>query len=238
MPDSGPKCIPEDEAGQQGSSNASGDRSDRLFHAQLSRAFWWLRGSKRCRDHAVCYELHRGLRHQGGHSRSSGVCCPLFMVGLEQAAQDQGRWDLAFQLMLLEYPPSQMWSYRGAGILQTGRARAFAPLCPQRWATVALAYTKEIDYIQSKPGAQQEGSSPGACCSSELKSKPKSKEEADQVPKCKAGSRRRAGLVNRRSEVGTSVGSDGGISFAAQCGTVPLPSSLPLHEDLQGESAL
>ena len=74
----------------------------------------------------------------------------LFMVGLEQAAQDQGRWDLAFQLMLLEDPPSQMWSYRGAGIPQTGRARAFAPLCPQRWATVALAYAKEIDFIQSK----------------------------------------------------------------------------------------
>ena len=74
----------------------------------------------------------------------------LLAVGLEQAAQDQGRWDLAFQLMLLEDPPSQMWSFRGTGIPQTGRARAFAPLCPQRWATVALAYTKEIDYIQTK----------------------------------------------------------------------------------------
>ena len=161
------------------------------------------------------------------------------MVELEQAAQDQGRCDLAFQLMLLEYPPSQMWSYRGAGILQTGRARAFAPLCPQRWATVALAYTKEIDYIQSKRlELNKKAPAPAPAAVSELKSKPKSKEEADQVPKCKAGSRRRAGLVNRRSEVGTSVGSDGGISFAAQCGTVPLPSSLPLHEDLQGESAL
>ena len=37
----------------------------------------------------------------------------LMAVGLEQAAQDQGRWDLGFQLMLLEDPPTQMWSYRG-----------------------------------------------------------------------------------------------------------------------------
>lgn len=74
----------------------------------------------------------------------------LLAVGLEQASQDNGRWDLAFQLMLLEDPPSQMWQYRSAGLAHTGRARAFAALCPQRWATVALAYTREIDFIQNK----------------------------------------------------------------------------------------
>ena len=42
----------------------------------------------------------------------------LMAVGLEQAAQDQGRWDLGFQLMLLEDPPTQMWSYRG-GLLNS-----------------------------------------------------------------------------------------------------------------------
>ena len=36
----------------------------------------------------------------------------------------------------------------------------------------------------------------------------------------------------------TSVGSDGGIFFAAQCGTFPLPSSLPTEGNPQGESAL
>lgn len=43
-----------------------------------------------------------------------------------------------------------MWTFRNAGLAQTGRARAFAALCPQRWATIALAYSKEIDYIQAR----------------------------------------------------------------------------------------
>ena len=76
----------------------------------------------------------------------------LLLVGLEQASMDQNRWDLAFQLMLLEDPPPGVFSYRGAAASQasTGRARSFAPLCPQRWTTIALAYVKEIDYIQSR----------------------------------------------------------------------------------------
>ena len=44
----------------------------------------------------------------------------LMAVGLEQAAQDQGRWDLGFQLMLLEDPPTQMWSYRGGRLNSEG----------------------------------------------------------------------------------------------------------------------
>ena len=74
----------------------------------------------------------------------------LMAVGLEQAAQDQGKWDLGFQLMLLEDPPAQMWAYRAAGASQIGRTRAFAPLCPQKWATIALAFAKEMDFIQSR----------------------------------------------------------------------------------------
>ena len=110
----------------------------------------------------------------------------LLAVGLEQAAQDQGKWDLAFQLMLLEDPPSQMWSYRGGGVPQTGRARAFAPLCPQRWATVALAYSREIDFIQNKrlelgkrppPPSAQGSTGPG----------PNPKPKRTKFPKAKGG---------------------------------------------------
>lgn len=74
----------------------------------------------------------------------------LTVLALEQAAQDQGRWDMAFLLLLVDEAPQTMSSYKGGGPAQTGRLRAFAPLCPQRWATVALAYIKECDYIQSK----------------------------------------------------------------------------------------
>ena len=71
----------------------------------------------------------------------------LLMVSVEQAVQDNNRWELAYQLCLLEEPPTQVWQSRGG---HSHRVRAFAPLCPQRWATVALAYTKEVDYIQTK----------------------------------------------------------------------------------------
>ena len=48
-----------------------------------------------------------------------------------------------------------------------GRLRAFAPLCAQKCAIVALAYAKEADYIQnrkaeiSKPKQQATEVSPG-----------------------------------------------------------------------------
>ena len=72
----------------------------------------------------------------------------LTITALEQAAQDNNRWELAYQLTLLEDPPSQLWSYRQTS--HNPRLRAFAPLCRQRWATIALAYMKELDYIQNR----------------------------------------------------------------------------------------
>lgn len=74
----------------------------------------------------------------------------LLLVAVEQAVQDQGKWDLAFQLMLVEDPPRAMFTYGGGVAHTTGRVKAFSSLCPQRWATVALAYAKELDFIQSR----------------------------------------------------------------------------------------
>ena len=74
----------------------------------------------------------------------------LMAVGLEQAAQDGSRWDLGFQLMLLD-APTTMWSYpRNSNLAQTRRQKAFGSLCPQKWATVALAYTREMDFIANR----------------------------------------------------------------------------------------
>ena len=73
----------------------------------------------------------------------------LLIVGIEQYAQD-GKWELGFLLTLLEDPPHQMWSYRNPVGANTGRMRAFAALCPQRWATISLAYLKELDFIQNR----------------------------------------------------------------------------------------
>lgn len=72
----------------------------------------------------------------------------LLMIGVEQAAMDSGRWELAYRLMLLEEAASQLWSYRNTSF--DPKLKAFSPLCPQRWTTIALAYSKEIDYIQAK----------------------------------------------------------------------------------------
>ncbi|CAL1156117.1 unnamed protein product, partial [Cladocopium goreaui] len=82
----------------------------------------------------------------------------LLMTAVEQAVQDGNKWELAYQLTLLEEPPSQMWAYRHS-ITQT-RLRAFAPLCPQRWATVALAYAKEVDFIQNRKNEMNKRSTP------------------------------------------------------------------------------
>ena len=104
----------------------------------------------------------------------------LLMVGVEQANLDGNRWDLAYRLMLLEEPPSQLWSYRSSGY--DPKAKAFAPLCPQKWTTVALAYSKEIDYINTR---RQEvvAAKPGSAASSSTVPGPKKK---GRFPKAKA----------------------------------------------------
>ena len=72
----------------------------------------------------------------------------LLMTGVDQANLDGNRWELAYRMMLLEEPPSQLWAYRTQGF--DPRARSFSPLAPQSWTTTALAFSKEMDYIQNK----------------------------------------------------------------------------------------
>ena len=86
----------------------------------------------------------------------------LLMVGVDQANLDGNRWELAYRMMLLEEPPSQLWAYRHPGF--DPRSKGFSPLAPQQWTTVALAYSKEMDYIQSKRQevtGQKQGQQPG-----------------------------------------------------------------------------
>lgn len=73
----------------------------------------------------------------------------LLAVSIEQTVMDGGRWGLGYQLSLLEDVPHQVWASRIASS-HTGRMRSFAPLCPQRWATISLAYIKEMDYIANR----------------------------------------------------------------------------------------
>eukprot|EP00435_Cladocopium_sp_Y103_P027487 s3398_g6.t1 len=67
---------------------------------------------------------------------------------LDQAALDQGKFDLAHLLCLQEEPPSTIFTNRQGNLL--AKTRAFSPLADQKWVTVALAYIKELDVITSK----------------------------------------------------------------------------------------
>ena len=100
----------------------------------------------------------------------------LLMTAVEQAVQDNNKWDLAYQLTLLEEPPSQLWAYRHA--VTQSRLRAFAPLCAQRWATIALAYAKEVDYIQNRKAevTKKQPHQPSADADPRPKPKPKKKQ--------------------------------------------------------------
>ena len=72
----------------------------------------------------------------------------LLMVGVDQANLDGNHWELAYCMMLLEEPPSQLWTYRTQGF--DPRSKSFSPLAFQQWTAIALAYSKEMDYIQAK----------------------------------------------------------------------------------------
>lgn len=72
----------------------------------------------------------------------------LTLVSLEQASLDGGKWDLAFLLSLQEEPPQALYTSRTSSA--NPRLRAFAPLCPQPWATSALAFVKEMDVISTR----------------------------------------------------------------------------------------
>ncbi len=72
----------------------------------------------------------------------------LSMVSLDQACQDNGKWEVAYLLCLLEDPPPGLYASRGR---QTNpRMTAFSPICPQVWATTTLAFVREMDLISAK----------------------------------------------------------------------------------------
>ena len=72
----------------------------------------------------------------------------LLSVMLEQAVMDGGRLDLAQVLTLQDDLPSSIFVNRQAGVLS--RSKSFSPLADQRWITIALAYLKEMDTLQTK----------------------------------------------------------------------------------------
>ena len=109
----------------------------------------------------------------------------LLAVTLDQAALDQGRFELANLLCLQEEPPSTIFTSRQTNVLN--RPRAFSPLADQRWVTVALAYIKELDVITSKRLELTNQSRPGtfSAASTGSDSTPAPSAKAKQQPKKK-----------------------------------------------------
>ena len=85
---------------------------------------------------------------QVGNLQAARDSAALMAVCLDQAALDNGRFDVALLLTLQEDPPSTVFSHKPMSTLS--RARAFTPLASQQWITVALAYVKELDLISAK----------------------------------------------------------------------------------------
>ena len=85
---------------------------------------------------------------QAGNLPAARDAVALMAVTLDQAALDNGRFDLANLLSLQEEPPSTVFSHKPANVLS--KTRAFTPLANQQWVTVALAYIKELDVISAK----------------------------------------------------------------------------------------
>eukprot|EP00435_Cladocopium_sp_Y103_P042131 s2497_g11.t1 len=104
----------------------------------------------------------------------------LLAVTLEQAVMDNGRFDLAAVLCLQDDLPSNIFVNRNAGAFS--RSRSFSPLADQRWVTIALAYLKELDAIQSKR-AELAGPS--------QKPTPGNQNPSSAQPKQKAGAKRK-----------------------------------------------
>lgn len=67
---------------------------------------------------------------------------------IDQAAMDSGTFDLAWLLSLEGEPPFQLFTR--APPPATALGRAFSPLASQRWTTVAMAYLKELDTLQTR----------------------------------------------------------------------------------------
>lgn len=83
-----------------------------------------------------------------GDAKGAMELMGLTLVAVEQAAHDNGRWELAWMLALQEEPPQGV--FQGRGQQTNPRVRAFAPLCPTPWTTMALAYLREMELITNR----------------------------------------------------------------------------------------
>lgn len=83
-----------------------------------------------------------------GDNKGAQEITALTLCAIDQACQDNGRWDLALLLALVEEPPPGVFCGRGSSA--NPRMKAFSPLVPQGWATTTISYVREMDLIASR----------------------------------------------------------------------------------------
>lgn len=83
-----------------------------------------------------------------GRPEAASDRAALLLVALDHANMDQGSFDLAWLLTLEEEPPRQVFAR--APPPTTAMGRSFTPLASQKWSTIAMAYLKELDVLQTR----------------------------------------------------------------------------------------
>jgi len=72
----------------------------------------------------------------------------LAVTAIEQCAVDQGEWGLGFLLSLAADPPVHLFQDRSNTVSM--QHRTFGGLVPPAWSTVAVAYLREMEVLNSK----------------------------------------------------------------------------------------
>ena len=146
----------------------------------------------------------------------------LTLVTLKQVVQDGGKWELGFLLSLQEDPPSSVFTAKASST--NPRMRAFAPLCPQPWATVRGV----IQFHQKTQPECHRGRDPKAC----------TKEEAE-IPEKTQASRVRFEVEDDSFGSEAVAGGDGNVPEAAvdDSACVPPPPCQGKKEDGFSEEA-
>ena len=91
------------------------------------------------------YAMDAGAR---GEDRLMKEHLALTITAIEQCAVDGGDWGLGFLLSLTADPPLQLFQDRHQTIAL--HQRSFGGLVPPQWSTVAVAFLKEMEVLNSK----------------------------------------------------------------------------------------
>lgn len=93
----------------------------------------------------LSYAMDAGAR---GEDRLMKEHLALAVASIEQCAVDQGEWCLGFLLSLSADPPLQLFQDRHQTVAM--HQRSFGGLVPPQWSTVAVAFLKEMEVLNTK----------------------------------------------------------------------------------------